>query len=288
MRSNRRLGIAGLLAALGSAAVIGSLAPLDASAQITNSRHNLTSSNSVGTSYFTPTSATAEICVFCHTPHGANTAVSAPLWNKAASTATYQMYSTGGSYSIDGTEAAVGSVSVACLSCHDGSLAINTMINVQGSGGWIDGTTASTLAGTWTNPNTDSGVDPATSKMRAGVIQNIGTDLRNDHPISIQFCGGGLSGSGTTVSGTCKDTDFKQTNVKTQVVNANQVFWVDTTGGTADVREKTDIALYTRSGGPTGPMVECASCHDPHTTANPTFLRVSNASSGLCLSCHTK
>ena len=70
---------------------------------------------------------------------------------------------------------------------------------------------------------------------------------------------------------------------------SNQVSWVDTTGGTADVREKTDIALYNRSG-VVGPMVECASCHDPHTAVNPTFLRVSNTTvgSGLCLSCHTK
>jgi hypothetical protein len=42
--------------------------------------------------------------------------------------------------------------------------------------------------------------------------------------------------------------------------------------------------------------VECASCHDPHGVPSagagssfiPTFLRVANAGSALCLTCHTK
>ncbi len=32
--------------------------------------------------------------------------------------------------------------------------------------------------------------------------------------------------------------------------------------------------------------VECASCHDPHSCANPLFLRISNDRSNLCLACH--
>jgi len=273
-----------VLAALaGTAALLGAFASFDASAQtsIRDTRHNLGTSNSTGTSSF---SGTGEVCVFCHTPHGSNTGVAAPLWNKAVPTTTYSMYSTGGSATIDGTEATVGSVSLACLSCHDGSLAVATMINQPGSGGYNPA--GAVMAGTWTNPSTTDGVDPATGMIRASSIQNIGGNLVNDHPISIQYCGGGLTGSGTTVSGTCGDRDFTQP--KTRVVNGNQVFWVDTAGGTADVREKTDIALYTRAGGPTGPMVECASCHDPHTAVNPTFLRVANVSSNLCLSCHVK
>jgi len=34
--------------------------------------------------------------------------------------------------------------------------------------------------------------------------------------------------------------------------------------------------------------VECASCHDPHGTPNPHFLRVAKGGSKLCLSCHRK
>ena len=285
MKSNANLKTRRLLVALGgAAAVLASFASLDVAAQasITSTRHNLGTSNTTGSSSF---SGTGEVCVFCHTPHGSNTTMSAPLWNKTSPTTTYSMYSTGQSASLDGTEAAVGGVSLACLSCHDGSLAIATMINMPGSGGYNPA--GAVMAGTWTNPSLTDGVDTATGQMRATSIQNIGANLVNDHPISIQYCGGGLTGAGTTVNGACVDSDFQLP--KTRVANGNQVFWVDTTGGTADVREKTDIALYNRSG-VVGPMVECASCHDPHTAVNPTFLRVSNTTvgSGLCLSCHTK
>ena len=38
-----------------------------------------------------------------------------------------------------------------------------------------------------------------------------------------------------------------------------------------------------------GGLVECASCHDVHNTSNQTsLLRVNNAASALCISCHTK
>ena len=32
--------------------------------------------------------------------------------------------------------------------------------------------------------------------------------------------------------------------------------------------------------------IECASCHDPHSCANPLFLRITNDRSKLCLACH--
>jgi predicted CXXCH cytochrome family protein len=88
------------------------------------------------------------------------------------------------------------------------------------------------------------------------------------------------------------DPDF--TAPQSAVLGNGRVWWVDT-GGTG--RQKTDMTLYTRGpgaggGGYTGqtdpePFVECASCHDPHT-ANPTFLRIANAGSAVCLACHIK
>jgi hypothetical protein len=126
-----------------------------------------------------------------------------------------------------------------------------------------------------------------------GFIANLGTDLSNDHPIGIQYCGGGLTGSGTAVSGTCADGDFKAP--QTQVINGNQIFWVDT-GGAG--KQRTDLPLYTRTASTAGPMVECGSCHDPHVkageigpnslAAGATFLRISNDSSAVCTACHVK
>lgn len=261
-----------------------------AQAGIANTKHNL-GSTGTGVNKF---DGTGEICVFCHTPHGADTSASVPLWNRNLSTpSTYTTYNSLGTSSLDGATAPVGSVSLACLSCHDGTQAMNVMINTPGSG------TTATLAGTWT------GADQTLGKIGAGLITNIGTDLKNDHPVGIQYGGGPKSGTvpaaGQAYDNTMfRDADFKAT--KSSVLNGQSVWWVDTTAGTAGTREKTDMQLYTRvgadsvnrdgsinTGALTGaqPFVECASCHDPHSE-NTTFLRIDNTGSAVCLSCHTK
>ena len=266
-------------------------------AGIANTMHNL------GTSNVLPTGAnkfsgTGEICVFCHTPHGADTSAAVPLWNrKMALPSTYVTYNSLGTSSLDGATAPVGSVSLACLSCHDGTQALNVMINQPGSGGY--NAAGAALAGTW------SGADQTLGVLSAGVITNIGQDLRNDHPVGIQYAGGPKSGTvpaaGVTYDNSLfRDADFNAT--KSSTLNGQSVWWVDTTGGTTGSREKTDMQLYTRvaadsvnrdgsinTGALTGaqPFVECASCHDPHTE-NTTFLRISNSGSAVCLACHIK
>lgn len=212
-----------------------------------------------------------EICVYCHTPHAAASAatVEAPLWNKpiVAPAGGYQTYD---STTIDGDILAVGSVSLACLTCHDGTQARDAVINAPGSG---FGTSPLGALGT----------------MPVG-ITNLGTDLTNDHPIGIQY--GGFTGSVDPDFRT--DTTPPTNNLEVATINGVQRWWVDTPGGTATQRDKSDIILYTRdnSGNPGGltaePFVECASCHDPHNNANGTFLRISNANSAVCLACHVK
>lgn len=268
----------GLLALGGAIAAVSWIAMPEAVAQIANSKHNLGSTgNATLNSSF---SGTAELCVFCHTPHGANTGVAAPLWNKSVPSGPYTTYSTGNSYSIDGDVAPVGSVSLACLSCHDGSLAIATMINQPGSGGYNPA--GAILPGTWTSGS--GNVDVATGMMAANAITNIGTNLVNDHPIGIGYCGASTAPVGSTL--TCGDADFNAPS--SAVINTSRIWFVEGVAGTGDgIRQKTDLSLYTRAGDPI-PRVECASCHDPHSTANGTFLRRSNAGSGLCLTCHVK
>lgn len=240
-------------------------------ATIASSKHNL---GTTGTGTNRVTVGTDQICVFCHTPHGGNIGT-APLWNKNLPSTAYQLYgSTGGeSTTLNGQVMAVGSVSQACLSCHDGTQAMDNMVNAPGSGGYTAG--GARPGYTWS-----AGVG-ASGLMPAGVT-NLGSDLRNDHPVGVQYCGGGLTDTG----GTCNDPDFK--TVARGTINGTVQFWVDTTGGTAG-REKADMILYRRAfTANAGPSVECASCHDPHNPDNGTFLRVANTGSALCLSCHTK
>ncbi len=214
-----------------------------------------------------------EICVYCHTPHGARSQgdIEAPLWNKPDSPAV-GTYTTYDSTTIDGDILAVGSVSLACLTCHDGSQAMDTVINAPGSGGFNP-------AGARMNSLTGDGL------MTPGAVANLGADLTNDHPIGVQY-----GGFNSTDPDFLDDTDSPGLQVAS--INGAQRWWVDT--GTANLtREKTDMILYTRdntanAGASEEPFVECASCHDPHNTTNNTFLRVANVASGVCLACHVK
>ncbi|MBL8362604.1 MAG: hypothetical protein JNN18_19110 [Rubrivivax sp.] len=284
----------------GAASFVALLLAVSGTAQaqtgIAATKHNLGSG--AGPAGRNQVSDTAEICVFCHTPHGGDTSAPVPLWNKRLGTGgtpagggTYITYDTLQTPSLDGTVAPVGSVSMACLSCHDGTQAMDNIINAPGPGGVVaDGGGNDGRNFTWTGSTVN-----AAGRLVSGPAL-IGTDLSNDHPIGIQYCGGGLSGSGTTVSGACRDSDFVLP--QTQVINGNQIFWVDT--GLPGTKQRTDLPLYQRATGGLGPLVECASCHDPHVspgqagpagtgqTAGETFLRISNASSAVCTACHVK
>ena len=271
-------------------ALLGAMGSAPALAGIASTKHNL-GSTGTGVNKF---DGTGEICVFCHTPHGADTSAAVPLWNrKLGDPATYQTYNSLGTSSLDGATAPVGSVSLACLSCHDGTQAMNVMINQPGSGGY--NAAGAAMAGNWTGANQTAGA------IGSGLITNIGQDLRNDHPVGIQYGGGPKAGTvpaaGTAYgSSLFRDADFNPTSSTT--LNGNAVWWVDTPAvGVVGAREKTDMQLYTRTGvtglGAAGvlagaqPFVECASCHDPHTD-NPVFLRVQNTGSAVCLACHIK
>jgi predicted CXXCH cytochrome family protein len=163
-----------------------------------------------------------EICLPCHTPHNALSTL-VPLWNHATSGATFTLYS---SVTLDATVGQPSAASLACLSCHDGTVALDS----------FGGNTGTTFIG--------------------GGGHNLGTDLSNDHPVSFTYdaalatTDGGLHDPSTVNSGL---------------------------GGTIDA----DLLL--------GSKMECASCHDVHNAAGLNgLLRIDNAASALCLTCHDK
>ena len=72
-----------------------------------------------------------EICAPCHTPHGADQAVpNAPLWNHQVTTASYSVYT---STTLDASVGQAGGASKLCLSCHDGTVAIDSFGGSTGS-----------------------------------------------------------------------------------------------------------------------------------------------------------
>lgn len=281
-----RNGSVGLAAgAVGLIALMAALAPSPAAAQIAGTKHNLTST-STAPNHLNVTGV-EDICVFCHTPHGSNTGVVAPLWNKPVGvSSSYTTYSDTGGGTLDGTPLTVGSVSLACLSCHDGTIAMDTVINAPGSGGFNPlGARITTSATGWTGPS----VDAATGRLLSTAVSNLGQDLSNDHPIGVPY-GGGVGSAANSL----RDPDFR--TVSSGTIGGATRYWVDTPGfGAGGQRDKTDMILYNRNdaGAVTNiGYVECGSCHDPHVDTAPTgagmFLRVANAASAVCLACHVK
>jgi predicted CXXCH cytochrome family protein len=309
------------------AKVAGSVALMAASGaamgSILHTVHNLSASGSA-THMVGPT-ATTEICIFCHTPHGGDQSVNAPIWNRAvSSTNVYTRFSSLGRITFDANEAPVGGVSIACLSCHDGTQARDAVIN--GPGGGPNGNFAGTdgAAGTWVDGSATStaylsDLAPSDNGVTNGDLIYLGTDLRNDHPISMQYGGGGLTIANAAANITTVDPDFAQftggtgdygslatnnattgtnvgqlgsatgaLNIKTTGGIGNKMFYIDT--GTSGY-QANDFPLYTRTDGAVSggePMVECGTCHDPHSS-NEIFLRLpSNEGSQVCLTCHAK
>lgn len=169
---------------------------------------------------------------------------------------------------------------MACLSCHDGTVALDLLVNKPGVAGWIDPTDP-TLGGnnnrigfvfnrsgaTNTFPTTDENGDPN--------VRLLGTDLRDDHPVSIVY---------PTIGNT--DPKFNAPSSTRGAGNA-QLDWFDDGDG---VLEDDEVRLY-------GTKVQCASCHNPHGTSvdgtpagapYPSFLRTTVANSSLCTVCHIK
>lgn len=102
-----------------------------------------------------------EICKPCHTPHHAIAAeLSGRIWNHTLSTETYTLHAGGNpDPTKQGGQEDMDRISRLCLSCHDGSVALDSF------GGKTDGTTFIASIGTGSG--------------------DLSTDLSNDHPVGI-------------------------------------------------------------------------------------------------------
>ena len=90
---------------------------LTGSAQITGSAHDFSTQT---------WNTTGEICIVCHTPHNAVTLPDAPLWNHQLSAiANYTLYDNTVSGTFNATTGQPNGASKLCLSCHDGTIALD-------------------------------------------------------------------------------------------------------------------------------------------------------------------
>lgn len=119
--------------------------------------------------------AADETCRVCHVPHdhgqAAQRYLNGLLWSHEVSSASYTMYSSSWSPTIEGEQSPQpDGTAKLCLGCHDGTVAIDTFDRYAGGTWYMDDE----------NPNA------IISVFRDGT--NI--DLRGTHPISIKFPSG--------------------------------------------------------------------------------------------------
>ena len=198
---------------------------------VANTKHNLsTNGGPANRTYFLESGTNAdEVCVFCHTPHSGDQ-TTGPLWNRNYTAPSFNMYN---SSTLDMTiEGSPVTISLACLSCHDGTTAFDSLLNFPSASDGSDWV--------WNSSN----------KIQSTDTSFMGTDLSNDHPISITY--------DPTV--TPDPTEWNTANAQNYV---------------------NGIPLFDG-------RVECGSCHNPHDDQFGVFLRASNSGSALCLKCHIK
>lgn len=203
---NTKLLLVGAMALVGMAG--------SATAQISSSAHNFSTMSWSG----------GEICKPCHTPHFSN--VDMPrLWNHTLTVATYQMHEGSGTAAED-----FDVDSRLCLSCHDGTVALDSF------GG-------------------QTGTNFAPTRV------NLGTDLRNDHPVG-------------------SDAQYPPTPPPS--------YWATSMRAEAQLPSGLKLKDWTDTGGVTHRVVSCMTCHNPHNKGFPNLLTMSNSASAICLGCHIK
>lgn len=211
------------------------------------------------------------VCAFCHTPHHAMTATDAnandymPLWSHAIPASTnYAAYD---SATIDATinpASMMEGPSKLCMSCHDGSIAVDTHYSTTGK------VLLTALDG----------------YGQAGIVQT--ATLSNDHPIGFIFdaTDGGVAAGPT--EGDPAATLATQTGQDKWIRSKDALYL----GNSAGVKIKDRLYVGTTYG---KPIMTCATCHDVHNKKNvdaagaTNYLLMSpNTNSQICLTCHIK
>jgi predicted CXXCH cytochrome family protein len=223
----------------------------------------------------------SQVCIFCHAPH--NTSGLRPLWNRELSIASYQIYR---STTMDAHPGQPTGASKLCLSCHDGTIALGSVLSrseqIRLSGGDF---------------------------IPAG-LANLGTDLSDDHPISFFYTSGlaasdrqlkspaglphevRLDANGRLQCTSCHDPHHNRYGdflVARPEFGELCMACHDMDGWNASSHRLSNAAI-------TGSTIDlpfhtvaenaCRSCHRPHTAGGHERLLIHEAEEDNCLACH--
>jgi hypothetical protein len=202
----------------------------------------------------TPQDLAPDPCAMCHTPHSGTGDY--PLWNRTQDPQTYTPYQ---SWSFDmgpvdtsnNLKWHLRTPSALCLVCHNGIA--SELVNFPGP----------------------CSISDTAYDIEVAGVADLGTDLRNDHPISFNY----------NAAADLDNNNFPFPSAHTRPAGTTRYSIVGAISG-------TDYWLYNGDG--VGKSFECSTCHSVHNLANYPgqgsyqvyFLRSDNTGAQMCLDCH--
>ncbi|MEN8169356.1 MAG: cytochrome c3 family protein [Pseudomonadota bacterium] len=187
-------------------------------------------------------------CIYCHLPPEEEETATRPGqiegWNRIRPiAANFDLYN---SPSFDSAPSRPNDISLLCLSCHDGTMAVDRVVHTPRA--WKSGDDMSLHMKLSATDDLNSCGKCHDGSVAHDITQKaIGTNLSDDHPISIRYAGLGMDIAG-----------FK----------------------TPDSPRGFDNGVRLFEGN-----IECATCHDIHKPEARMLLRTDGEK--LCTTCHT-
>jgi predicted CXXCH cytochrome family protein len=247
----RRAVVLGIVAAAGRAIVLAQ--PVS----VVDGPHNLSATGSG------PIRATMEdqVCIFCHAPH--NSTPIRPLWNRFTPIEAYRIYT---SRSLDAEPGQPTGASKMCLSCHDGTIALGSIVSRD-------------------RPIQMSGAPGAL----AHGASNLGTDLSDDHPISFRY----------DAALAARDRRLRDPSLLPSAIrlDVNQELQCTSCHDAHDnaygnflvmPNDSSQLCSSCHQVGTTTihEHANCNTCHQPHTAPSGPYLLKRPTVTDTCLACH--
>lgn len=225
----------------------------------------------------------SQVCVFCHAPH--NTQGARPLWNRDLPAVSYRIYQ---STTLDALPGQPTGASKLCLSCHDGTIALGSVLSRADQIRMVGGDFIP--------------VGPT----------HLGTDLADDHPVSFHYTTGLAATDHQLVSPTTLPPEVRLdasgqmqcTSCHDPHHNLNGDFLVrrpefgelciachnmDGWNGCRHRTSNAALAGVPQASWPFDSVAEnaCRSCHRPHTAGGEERLLLFENEEDNCLVCHS-
>jgi len=223
-----------------------------------------------------------QVCIFCHAPH--NTSGLRPLWNRDVPSANYRIYR---SSTLDARPGQPTGASKLCLSCHDGTIALGSVLSRA------------------------ERIQMRTGDYLPSGPAHLGTDLSDDHPVSFFYTSGlaladgqladphslpleiRLGTDGELQCTACHDAHNDQYG--DFLVLPNEFGELCTTchqmsgwAGASHRLSQARVGGHSEGGWPYDTVAQnaCRSCHRPHTAGGPDRLLLFGDEERNCLICH--